>query len=249
MRRHRGPYVERFSLPQRIEHFILLLTFNVLALTGLPQKYATTGWGERLIAAMGGIDQTRFIHRTTAVILMALGAWHLVGVLVTRKRRVRAHDMNLTLKDLRDLLADIRYLAGLSRQRPAFGRFDYRQKFEYWAVLWGTIIMAVTGLVLWFPEFVSRWLPGVVIPASRVAHGGEALLALFAVIIWHFYNAHFRPDIFPMDPAMFTGKIPLERAEHEHPLEVEALRRLGVLPPAPEPAPPSDGEATRSPSH
>jgi formate dehydrogenase gamma subunit len=240
MRRHRGPQVDRFSLAQRIEHFVLLMTFNVLMITGLPQKYSHTGWAERLVMLMGGIDQTRWIHRATAVVLIALGVWHAVNVVIARNRPVRRHDMKVGLKDLRDLIDDIRYLAGRSPTRPQFGRFDYRQKFEYWAVLWGTVIMGVTGFVMWYPEFWTRWLPGIIVPAARVAHGGEALLALFAVIIWHFYNAHFRPDIFPMDPAMFTGKIAVHRVREEHPGEYDELVELGVVP--------SEDEATAGPA-
>ncbi len=224
--------IERFSFAQRAEHLVLLVTFNVLMLTGLPQKYSTTGWGEGLIYLLGGIDQTRFIHRTFAVILMLHGLYHLAVVTATRRRPIRRHEMSLRISDLRDMVGDMKFLAGWSEERPAFGRFDYRQKFEYLAVLWGTVILVVTGLAMWFPSLVTQWLPGVLIPAARAAHGGEAILALFAVIIWHFYNAHFRPDVFPMDPAMFTGKITLERMHHEHPLEYEHLRRHGLLPPS-----------------
>jgi len=230
--------LERFSLAQRVEHFLLLISFNALVITGLPQKYSSVGWGERLIVLFGGIDQTRFIHRTFAVILIALGFYHLVVVVATRKRPVRRHDMNLSIRDIRDMLADVRLLSGRSEERPRFGRFDYRQKFEYWAVLWGTVIMAATGLIMWFPSTVTQWLPGVVVPAARVAHGGEALLAMLSVVLWHFYNAHFRPDVFPMDPAMFSGKITLERLRHEHPEEFDELQEIGALPEGrlPEPA-------------
>ncbi|MDR7544953.1 MAG: cytochrome b/b6 domain-containing protein [Armatimonadota bacterium] len=234
MPRRHGPVVVRFSLAQRVEHFILLITFNVLALTGLPQKYASSGWAQRLVTMMGGIETTRLVHRTAAVVLIALGLWHLLDVIATRKRPVRRHDMKIGARDILDLIGDIRYLAGRSPQRPQFGRFDYRQKFEYWAVLWGTVLMGATGLVMWFPEFWTRWFPGLIVPAARVAHGGEALLALFAVILWHFYNAHFRPDIFPMDPAMFSGEIPVERLREEHSLEYQELEQLGLVPPASE---------------
>jgi len=236
MRSARGDSaVERFSLAQRVEHFLLLISFNVLVITGLPQKYFGEGWGERLIVLFGGIDQIRFIHRTFAVILIALGLYHLVVVAATRRRPVRRHDMNLSMRDIRDMFADIRFLSGLSQERPRFGRFDYRQKFEYWAVLWGTVIMAVTGLLMWFPSLVTQWLPGVVVPAARVAHGGEALLAMLAVVVWHFYNAHFRPDVFPMDPTMFTGKMTVERLRHEHPEEFDELQEMGALPEDPSP--------------
>ena len=243
MRRRGGPTVERFSLAQRIEHFVLLLSFNILALTGLPQKYAAADWARRLIAMFGGIETTRLIHRTLAVILMAQGLYHLVAVVAGRKRPVRRHDMHFSLADVRDLLGDAVFLAGRRRERPRFGRFDYRQKFEYWAVVWGTALMVATGLIMWFPIIVTRWLPGVVIPASRVVHGGEALLALFAVITWHFYNAHFRPNIFPMDPAMFTGQIPVERLRHEHAGEFEDLKARGLAPPPSHPEAQAEGKS------
>jgi len=222
MRGRSGPTVERFSLTQRIEHFVLLLSFTILALTGLPQKYLALAWAQRLIGVFGGIETTRLVHRMFAVILMAQGLYHLVAMVAGRKRPMRRHDMHVSLADVRDLIGDALFLAGRRRERPRFGRFDYRQKFEYWVVVWGTTMMALTGLIMWLPIAVTRWLPGVVIPASRVVHGGEALLALFAVIAWHLYNAHLRPDIFPMDPAMFTGKISIERLRHEHAGEPQA---------------------------
>lgn len=140
--------------------------------------------------------------------------------------------MAVNFGDVRGVIQDMAYLLGLRREKPAFARYDYRQKLEYWAVVWGTAVMALSGLIMWFPEAFTRYVPGVIVTASRVAHGGEALLALLSVILWHFYNAHFRPDIFPMDRAMWTGEIPLERLRHDHRAEYE--RVFGAEePPAP----------------
>jgi formate dehydrogenase gamma subunit len=215
--------VARFTLAQRIEHFLLIISFNVLAFTGLPQKYFYTGWAERIIQLLGGIERTRTIHRAFAVLLIGEALFHVGAVLAARMSGRERGEMSVTFRDVRGIIGDVGYLLGMRGDKPAFGRYDYRQKFEYWAVVWGTVIMALTGLIMWFPEAVSRILPGVIVPASRVAHGGEALLAILAVIIWHFYNAHFRPDIFPMDPAMWSGEIPLERLRHDHRAEYERV--------------------------
>ena len=230
-RRHTGRAVQRFTLAQRIEHFLLIITFNVLAFTGLPQKYFFTGWAERIIRLMGGIETTRLIHRTFAVLLILQSLYHIGAVLAARRAGRERGAMSITFRDVRDVLLDVAYLAGLRREKPAFGRYDYRQKFEYWAVVWGTAIMAITGLIMWFPEFLARFFPGVLVPAARVAHGGEAILAVAAVIVWHFYNAHFRPEVFPMDPAMFTGQVEVERLRREHAEEYARLVEAGVVVP------------------
>ncbi|MDR7545875.1 MAG: cytochrome C [Armatimonadota bacterium] len=221
--------VPRFTLAQRIEHFVLIISFNVLALTGLPQKYFQAAWAERIIQVLGGIEQVRFIHRTFAVILIAEAVFHVGAVIVARRRGRERGEMNVSFQDVRDVVGDIAYLVGLRPTKPAFARFDYRQKLEYWAVVWGTAVMATSGLIMWFPEALARVLPGVLVPAARVAHGGEALLAVLAVIIWHFYNAHFRPDVFPLDPAMWTGAIPLERLRHDHRAEYLRLLEAGLI--------------------
>jgi len=239
--------VVRFTLPQRIEHVILIISFNVLAFTGLPQKYFYTAWAERIIVLLGGIERVRTIHRFFAVVLILEALYHAGAVVAARLAGRERGDMGVAFGDVRNILGDIAYLVGLRATKPAFGRYDYRQKFEYWAVVWGTIIMAATGLIMWVPEVVTRWLPGVIVPAARVAHGGEALLAILAVIIWHFYNAHFRPDIFPMDPAMWTGRMDLQRLEHDHRTEYERLTQLtqpAQLTQLPAPAEPHQPEAS-----
>ncbi|MDR7435928.1 MAG: cytochrome b/b6 domain-containing protein [Armatimonadota bacterium] len=222
--------IQRFSLGRRIEHFLLMISVNVLAFTGLPQKYFYTGWGQRIIQLLGGIEQTRFIHRTFALVLVGVSVYHLGTLLWQVLRGVSGSPpMALTMKDFRDMVDDFRYLLGFTKERPRYDRFDYQQKLDYWFVVWGTTIFIITGFIMWFPEWISRYLPGIVIPAARVAHGGEALLAVYAVILWHFYAAHFRPQVFPFDPAMWTGKITLKRLREEHPLEYERIiKTLGT---------------------
>lgn len=233
-----GKTIVRFTLAQRIEHLVLIISFNVLAFTGLPQKYFYTAWAERIIVFLGGIERVRAIHRFFAVVLILEAVYHAVAVLAARLAGRDRGDMGMSFQDVRSVLGDIGYLLGLRPDKPSFGRYDYRQKFEYWAVVWGTIIMAATGLIMWLPEVATRWLPGILVPAARVAHGGEALLAILAVIIWHFYNAHFRPDIFPMDPAMWSGRIPLDRLEHDHRAEYERLAAQAPLAVPADPQPP-----------
>jgi cytochrome b subunit of formate dehydrogenase len=128
-----------------------------------------------------------------------------------------------TRKDASDAVIMLRYCLGLSPEQPRFDRFDYRQKFEYWGLIFGGLIMIITGFILYFPTLTTLVLPGQVVPAAKVAHSQEALLAFLVVIIWHMYGAHFHPGIFPFDASIFTGKIICERILKEHPLEYACL--------------------------
>jgi len=134
-----------------------------------------------------------------------------------------------TRKDFTDAIQMLKYYLGTSDEHARFDRFDYRQKFEYWGLVFGGIIMITTGLILYLPIFTTRYLPGEVIPAAKLAHGNEGLMAFLVVILWHIYNAHLSPDVFPFDKSIFTGKISLERMEHEHPLELARVRESGEV--------------------
>jgi cytochrome b subunit of formate dehydrogenase len=138
-------------------------------------------------------------------------------------------------KDFKDAILQIRYDLGLSEDKPRFDRFDYRQKFEYWGLLMGGAVMISTGFVLLMPIVLTRFLPGDVIPISKVAHSNEAMLAFLVILTWHLFNAHLAPGIFPFDRTIFDGKISLDRMRHEHPLEYERLFHSTVetKPPAP----------------
>jgi formate dehydrogenase gamma subunit len=215
----RAKEYRRFSLSQRAEHWAMVIAFTVLAITGLPQKFAGTGWAEAMIGAIGGIEFTRLIHHTAAIILLLAAIYHFVGVLY----QVIVHRVRWTiypqLQDVVDLAHTVLYDLGLRKEAPRLDRFSWGEKFEYWALAWGTLIMALTGLMMWNPIVVTRFLSGDVIPAAKAAHGAEAILAVLAVVVWHFYNVHLKE----FNKSMFTGKLSAHELETEHALEFERL--------------------------
>ncbi len=212
-------HVIRFSVWQRIEHALVILLFTVLAVTGLSQEFFQMHWAAWLIAAMGGIERVRWIHRSMGIAFSVLVGLHL-GIVLYQMISGRARpSMVPTRKDFRDAIIMMRYYLRLSDQKARFDRFDYRQKFEYWGMVIGSLVLIVTGLMLYFPVLTTRFLPGEVIPAALMAHGKEGLLAFLIIITWHLYNAHLSPEAFPFDASIFTGKISRERMEKEHPIE------------------------------
>lgn len=213
----------RFRIGARIEHFILMVSFTVLALTGLPQKFSAIPWVARLINGMGGIQLIREIHHWAAVILVVGSIYHLFTsayrFFVKRERMA----MIPNLKDAYDIRDTVRYNLGLTDQPPKMAKFNFGEKFEYWAVVWGTGVMVITGFILWNPIAFTALFPGTLIPVAKAAHGGEALLAVLAIIIWHMYNVHIRH----FNPSIFTGRLPRHIMEEEHALELERLEAGG----------------------
>ncbi len=210
----------RFDLSQRIEHFVLLVSFSLLGITGLAQKYAITQAGESVLAFFGGIESSRYIHHVSAIILMAVSIYHIIAVLY----RVLVLRVNLSMlpvpQDFLHLYQDILYYLGRRKRKGFYGRYSYAEKVEYLAVVWGTIIMAITGFMMWNPISTARWLPGEAIPAAKTAHGGEALLAVLAIILWHFYHVHIRH----LNKSMFTGELTEEEMKDEHPAELAQIK-------------------------
>ncbi len=238
-----SPDVVRFGMRDRVEHQLVMILFFVLALTGLPQKFHDTAVARAIVEALGGIAQVRYLHRLAGVLFSGVALVHLTVVL----RRVLSGRSSLAMvpgaQDFRDVVTTLRYYLRISDERARFDRFDYKEKFEYWGIVFGSIIMITTGFALLFPIAATRFLPGQIIPAAKVAHGNEGLMAFLVVILWHIYNVVFAPEVFPGSTTIFTGKISRQRMRHEHPLEYarqfpeEADEVLG-RPPAPPPSKP-----------
>ncbi|MGC1375255.1 MAG: cytochrome b/b6 domain-containing protein [Anaerolineales bacterium] len=213
-------YYERFSLTQRIEHVVMLTSFTILAVTGLPQKFPLNGLSQAIVKLVGGIENLRGIHHVAAIVLILVSLYHvLILGYDLYVKRVRM-SMLPTLRDGQNALQAFLYNIGLAKQRPQVGRFGFEEKAEYWALVWGTVIMAITGFFMWNPVATTQFLPGQVIPAAKAAHGAEAILAVLAIIVWHFYGVHVKF----FNKAMWTGKFNEEEMLHEHPLELADLK-------------------------
>jgi formate dehydrogenase gamma subunit len=221
--RQAGRTVLRMDFSQRAQHLVLALSFIVLALTGFALKFPDS-W----IASLLGSDESlrRWGHRIAGVILLLAGAYHVGYVLATRQGRSLIKDLLPTAKDARDAAANARYLAGLGKEKPKFGRFGYAEKMEYWAVVWGTVIMGVTGLMIWFKLGTTHWLPRWTIDVATTIHYYEAILACLAILVWHFYHVIFDPDVYPLNRACVDGRVSPEWYADEHALDAPALENL-----------------------
>jgi len=218
--------LQRFSTRQRVEHFIVMILFTTLCVTGLPQKYFQADWAAAVINALGGISAVRWVHRVVGILFTIVTAVHLVVVIAGAVSGRMTLTLVVNRQDFLDAMTTLRYYIGLSNEQARFGRFDYRQKFEYWGMIVGSLVVIITGLVLIYPIEVARWLPAQLIPAAKAAHSGEGLLAFLTIIVWHIYNAHLSPDVFPFDKTIFTGQISEARMKHEHPLEYEEKQKV-----------------------
>jgi formate dehydrogenase gamma subunit len=210
----------RFPLSRRLEHIGLMLSFIILATTGLPQKYPSSDISLFIVRVLGGVENLRNIHHFTSVLVMFAVIYHLLimgyNVMVLRA----PWTMMLSLQDMKDGLQALLYNLGFAKTYPKMGRYTFEEKFEYWAFVWGYTIMGITGFIMWNPITATKYLPGEFVPAAKAAHGGEAVLAVLAIIVWHMYGVlikHF-------NKSMWTGKITEEEMIRHHPLEYEDIK-------------------------
>jgi cytochrome b subunit of formate dehydrogenase len=224
--------IERMTLLMRVQHIILAVSCIILILTGMPLRYPDSAFAELVFRLAGGVGAAGVLHRIGATALTLVGVFHMGYVAFTREGREQWKYLLPRVKDVLDVLLNVAYFFGLRRHRPRFDRFSYFEKFDYWAVYWGCVIMIGSGVVLWFHEYAMRFLPKVAVDVAHEAHSDEGLLATLAIVIWHFYNVHFNPDRFPMSWVWWTGKMSREDMLEHHPLEYE---RIAAEPRASEP--------------
>ena len=215
-----NPKMERMTTNQRWQHLVLLSSFIILVLTGFALKFPNSWFAE----ALGMGERLRSItHRVAGVILIGAGIYHLFYLAATREGRWLIRDFAPKPKDAFDAWGTMRYYLGLSKVRPGFGRFSYAEKAEYWALVWGTALMGLTGVMLWAKVWVGNLLARWWIDVATAVHFYEAILATLAIVVWHFYQVFLDPDVYPMNWAWWDGKMPVEHYRHEHGLDTEAL--------------------------
>jgi len=214
---------ERLTLNERIQHIVLVVSFMLLVITGAPLFLYKWAFFHTIMPTEMFFHIRSTLHRAAAVMLIVLVLYHMGYILFTRRGRSELKEFLPRIKDLRDFFHLIKYNLGFAKEGPRFGRYNIIHKFEYWAVGWGSCMMIVTGFILWFEVQAMIWLPKWILDVTRVIHGYEAILAFLTIIIWHFYNVHFNPDVFPMSKLWLNGKLTEEEMKKYHPLEYEEL--------------------------
>lgn len=233
---HKKYYIQRFTTEQRIIHIFVILSFMGLALTGMMLKFAGMPWAKALSDIFGGVETAGRIHRVSAVITFGYFFTHFFSLLRSKiKTRTPwrqvlfgSRSLWFNRKDFRDFIGSIKWFLGFG-PRPKYGRWTYWEKFDYMAVFWGVTVIGISGLILWFPEFFTKFLPGWLINVAMIVHSDEALLAVGFIFTIHFFNTHLRPESFPLDPVIFTGFVSLDEYREDRPEEYSYLKESGKL--------------------
>ncbi len=218
-----GEMFERFNRNFRFQHIVMFTSVILLIITGMPIKFPEFVLSRFLVSFWGGIHNATIVHRIGAVMLIYFMVHHLFYTVFSRQGR---RDFMLLIpmpKDVRDAVQNVRHFLGKTNEKPRFGRFSYIEKFDYWAVYWGCVIMIGSGLFLWFESIVLKYFPKYVLDVAHEMHSDEAMLATLAIVIWHFYNVHFNPDRFPGTLMWWHGRISEHEMKEEHPLEYEEI--------------------------
>jgi cytochrome b subunit of formate dehydrogenase len=232
----RAPQYIRFSRLNRALHILMIVSFISLALTGMSLKFSYTGWAWVISRFFGGFESAGYVHRAAALLMFGVFITHVIDVSRRKRREGKTwrkfifgpDSMLFTWRDAREAWGSIKWFLGFG-PRPQYGRWTYWEKFDYFAVFWGIFVIGSTGLMLWFPEVFTRLLPGWLINVATIVHSDEALLATGFIFTVHFFNTHLRPEKFPMDTVVFTGRMPVEELKRDKPSEYAELVARGEL--------------------
>jgi cytochrome b subunit of formate dehydrogenase len=220
----------RMSLNERIQHGTLLLSFGTLVLTGFALKFPDAWWVVPIQNISPIVFELRgIVHRIAAVFMVLASIYHIFYILIDPRGRQLFRDLYPKLQDVTDALGVMKYNLGISHSKPRLGRFSYVEKSEYWALVWGTVVMSVTGVILWFDNTFLGILTKLWWDVAQTVHYYEAWLATLAIIVWHFYFVIFNPDSYPINLAFWKGTLTEEEMVEEHPLEVEDIKRREML--------------------
>jgi formate dehydrogenase gamma subunit len=222
-------YVVRMSFLFRVQHILLMVSLLVLALTGFALMYHENRLGQFLITLEGGVINRGIFHRTAAVVLMAQLVYHAFYMLFSKEGKRELDLFFLRKQDFHDFLQALRYNLGMEPEYPRFGKYGYKEKFQYWGATIGILLVSVTGIILWAETFSMKLLPKFVLDLTLVIHGYQGLLAFVILLFWHLYIVHLHPSVFPMNSAWLTGKVDAEWLREEHPGEYDKLKGEGVL--------------------
>lgn len=210
---------QRFNLGQRWEHLVLILSATVLLLTGLPQKYRDFSWSQDLLSSPERLELIRQIHHVAAIVLTIEALYHLGRAIYLMARRKLPGDMFPTWQDVLDAGQMLQYLLFIRKDKPKFGRYNFEQKVTYWFIFFGFLMMGISGFIIWFPEFFTKFLPGGVIPAAKLAHSTESIVAAIFILIWHIYHVHLER----LNLSIFTGRLTEHEMREFHAKEYERL--------------------------
>lgn len=227
-------YYVRFNVYHRISHFVMMTTFIGCTLTGPPLKYSYDFWAQSMMSFWGGVHNAGLVHRVMAALMVAcflVHALYLAYWVVIKKARVFGPDsIFFRKKDLVDLIGMVKWFFDRG-DRPRFERFSFWEKFDWFAVFWGIAMIGTSGFALWFPTATGQLVSGIFLNVARIIHGDEAILAIGWILFVHLYNSHLRMNVFPMDPVIFTGRVPIEHMKHDKAAWYDRLVREGKIRP------------------
>jgi len=228
-KKNNDDYIVRFNLIERLQHIVLFVSLIMLLLTGLSLAYYDSWFGKFMISLEGGLQGRGRLHNLFAFVLIALGIFHAFYVTFSDKGHKEISHLKYRKGDLKKLVMSFKYNFGLSKEKPTFGRYNHAQKFQYWGVIIGCAIMIVTGIVLLLKVWdIAMIFPKWLWDITNVVHSYEGMLIFLVLFVWHIYDVHLSPGVFPMSKIWLTGKISREELKKEHSEEYDELFGEGV---------------------